>query len=153
MVNAEGTWVKLDVDSVQSYCHEVQGEAWTLARGSDGIVYLQHESDARAVNGEVATSPFCLSASITDKSTGGFDFTASQNTPPSFLGFDPTQGYNYYILIHCISLFQFRPSRDSIPHKVILHVFPSHCSAVLWSFLTVSHLLMNSCVHLFLVNY
>ena len=97
MVNAEGTWVKLDVDSVQGYCHEVDGEAWTLARGADSIVYLQHESDARATNGEVVTSPFCVSASITEglTSTGGFDFTASQNTPPSFLGFDPTQGYDH----------------------------------------------------------
>ena len=98
--------MKLDVDSVQSYCHEVDGEAWTLARGSEGIVYLQHEADARAVNGQEATSPFCVSTSVTGDATRGFDFTTSQMTPPTFSAFEPTEGYNNTLLL-CIVIIHY----------------------------------------------
>ena len=30
---------------MQRYCHETGGEAWSLARGNDDILYLQHEGD------------------------------------------------------------------------------------------------------------
>ena len=30
---------------MQRYCHETGGEAWSLARGNDDILYLQHEAD------------------------------------------------------------------------------------------------------------
>ena len=45
MLNSDGTWVKLDRETMQHYCHEAEGEAWSLARGADDIVYLKHESE------------------------------------------------------------------------------------------------------------
>ncbi len=45
VTNGDGTWVRLDQDSMARYCHETSGEAWSLARGTDDILYLQHETD------------------------------------------------------------------------------------------------------------
>lgn len=46
ITNADGVWVKLDKDSKQRYCFNMDGEAWTLIRSLTDTVYLQHESDA-----------------------------------------------------------------------------------------------------------
>jgi len=65
-------------------------------------VYLQHEADARAINGQEATSPFCVSATVTGDATRGFDFTTSQMTPPTFSAFEPTEGYKNKLLCRVI---------------------------------------------------
>ena len=45
VTNGDGVWVRLEKDSMSHYCHETGGEAWSLARGNDDILYLQHEAD------------------------------------------------------------------------------------------------------------
>ncbi|CAH1777009.1 unnamed protein product [Owenia fusiformis] len=90
MTNADGTWVKLDKDAMLHYCHETEGEAWSLARAPDpDLVYLQHELDINAEITEPKAGPFSfgqppLSAPATSQ-TKGFDFTtATSSTAPSF---------------------------------------------------------------------
>ena len=45
MNNADGDWLKLERESVETYC-EKEGEAWTLARTATGIVYLEQEVES-----------------------------------------------------------------------------------------------------------
>ncbi len=49
--------MRLEKDSMQRYCHETGGEAWSLARGVDDITYLQHEADLLE-DAQDAQSPF-----------------------------------------------------------------------------------------------
>ncbi|KFM80170.1 putative E3 ubiquitin-protein ligase MYCBP2, partial [Stegodyphus mimosarum] len=46
VTNSDGMWVKLDKESKQRYCFNMDGEAWTLVRSLPDIMYLQHEMDA-----------------------------------------------------------------------------------------------------------
>lgn len=41
----EGTWVQLDKGSVSKYCFNADGEAWSLANGRNGTIYLQAEDE------------------------------------------------------------------------------------------------------------
>ena len=82
------------------YCHEVDGEAWALARDNHDITYLQHELDLLPETDDDKKSPFNFGsaalggaeeregeeASSGDTSAGassdkGFDFSNAQQTP------------------------------------------------------------------------
>ena len=43
--NSEGIWIRLDAETMSHYCHEGEGEAWSLSRGNDDIAYLKHEGE------------------------------------------------------------------------------------------------------------
>ncbi|GIX94124.1 e3 ubiquitin-protein ligase MYCBP2 [Caerostris extrusa] len=45
VTNADGVWVKLDKESAGDYCFNNDGEAWTLTRSLNDVMYLQHECD------------------------------------------------------------------------------------------------------------
>ncbi|XP_013404428.1 uncharacterized protein LOC106169505 [Lingula anatina] len=100
IVNPDGTWIKLDAKSTANYCHETDGEAWSLVRGSNGITYLQHVDD---ISGEIK-DPFAfgfgasaLGSTAAPPTLGaegeaaggdgkGYDFTSAQHTPFTFFG-------------------------------------------------------------------
>ncbi|XP_048243746.1 E3 ubiquitin-protein ligase MYCBP2-like isoform X7 [Haliotis rufescens] len=92
--NVDGTWVKLDVESVDQYCHSSETEAWSLAAGKDSIVFLRHESEV----GPVGKDPFSFNT-LPVTSSRGFDFSGAHchsTSLPSFslksdftLGFAP----------------------------------------------------------------
>ncbi len=95
---------------MQRYCHEVNGEAWSLACGQDEILYLQHELDFCLEPDETGLnpSPFALSPTGAEAAGGGepqpgtssssaqagFDFTTAQRTP-SFSGFGSSNQGKY----------------------------------------------------------
>ncbi|XP_074650729.1 E3 ubiquitin-protein ligase MYCBP2-like [Tubulanus polymorphus] len=102
IVNAEGVWVKLDHTSQQHYCHEMEGESWSLAVGVDDIVYLQHESElsadsdnggglsqgepmfgyAAAAGGNApVVEPAPMANGCLEPPPKGFDFTNAQQVP------------------------------------------------------------------------
>ena len=58
LINVDGTWVKLDNDSIEQNCQNKDGEGWALAKSVDGTEYLRHESllDIGAQN--TAKDPF-----------------------------------------------------------------------------------------------
>ncbi|XP_054723026.1 E3 ubiquitin-protein ligase MYCBP2-like [Uloborus diversus] len=45
ITNSDGIWAKLDKESKQKYCFNMDGEAWTLIRNLADIIYLQHEME------------------------------------------------------------------------------------------------------------
>ena len=90
--NADGTWVKLDKESMLRYCHESEGEAWSLATGTDNIMYLQHELDL-ATGEPISGQKTPFTPGMADGGAPkGFDFTNAQHTPPSFNASDPGAG-------------------------------------------------------------
>ena len=106
MANTQGVWVKLDEETKKRYCHEVEGEAWSLARGASDIIYLQHEADLTEI--DAAVKPFSFSS---PSPTKGFDFTTAQHTP-SFSTFgSAAQGKNEYQIYS--SLFR----------RLLMHIF------------------------------
>jgi E3 ubiquitin-protein ligase MYCBP2 len=44
-VNSSGTWLRLDEESMKRYCFNTEGEAWTLSRTINDVIYLQHEAE------------------------------------------------------------------------------------------------------------
>lgn len=75
LTNAEGTWVRLDEASVSQYCHNVEGEAWSLARSQDDVAYLLHEDD-------LSLGPFNGAAfGAAAASSKGFDFSSARQKP------------------------------------------------------------------------
>ena len=91
--NADGTWVKLDKDSMQRYCHEIDGEAWSLSRGNDDITYLQHEAELSSEIEDDRKSTFGFSGDPATEGSPkrGFDFTTAPQTP-SFSSFGQRSG-------------------------------------------------------------
>ncbi|XP_064637403.1 E3 ubiquitin-protein ligase MYCBP2-like isoform X3 [Lineus longissimus] len=87
-VNSEGTWVKMDQDSRQRYCHETEGEAWSLARGPDDIEYLQHECELSSESDE---AKFGFGSGDEAR---GFDFSNAAQQVPAFNGFGSDQHDN-----------------------------------------------------------
>jgi E3 ubiquitin-protein ligase MYCBP2 len=83
--------VKLDQDSRQRYCHETEGEAWSLARGPDDIEYLQHECELSSESDE---TKFGFGSSGDE--ARGFDFSNAAQQVPAFNGFGSDQqgGWN-----------------------------------------------------------
>jgi E3 ubiquitin-protein ligase MYCBP2 len=76
MSNSYGVWVKLDASSVSQYCHEVEGEAWCLARSRDSVTYLMHVDNLSGAIG--AASALSFGAEAASK---GFDFSTAQHKP------------------------------------------------------------------------
>lgn len=60
VVNVEGTWVKMDPDSVEQYCQNKEGEAWALAKSKDNTAYLLHESQLGLAQQSSAKDPFAF---------------------------------------------------------------------------------------------
>ncbi|KAL4230611.1 E3 ubiquitin-protein ligase mycbp2 [Mactra antiquata] len=60
VVNVEGTWVKLDPDSIEQYCHDKETEAWALAKSKDNTAYLLHESQLGLTQQSSAKDPFAF---------------------------------------------------------------------------------------------
>ncbi|CAI9731993.1 E3 ubiquitin-protein ligase MYCBP2-like [Octopus vulgaris] len=82
--NHDGTWVKLDTDSISHYCHLTEREAWSLARDRDDIVYLEHEANLSFNESFGRRNPFTFNTFPTN-SAKGFDFSMAQyNTLPMF---------------------------------------------------------------------
>ncbi|XP_014476554.1 PREDICTED: E3 ubiquitin-protein ligase MYCBP2 isoform X6 [Dinoponera quadriceps] len=94
-VNHEGTWVRIDDDSVTKYCFDkgrggVDGEAWSLAINKHGVIYMKIEQDLE--NDPIEKKPMIPdpAASPTNKgfdfsipsvSHEGFNFTTQNYTP------------------------------------------------------------------------
>uniref|UniRef100_A0A8C6XHZ8 RCR-type E3 ubiquitin transferase n=1 Tax=Naja naja TaxID=35670 RepID=A0A8C6XHZ8_NAJNA len=78
VTNSEGTWVRMDKNSMVEFCDE--GEAWSLARDRGGNQYLRHEDEQVLVdqNGQTPPpSPFSLQTFHRGTSCGneqGFDY-------------------------------------------------------------------------------
>ncbi|KAL5012682.1 hypothetical protein ScPMuIL_011233 [Solemya velum] len=72
VVNQDGVWVKLDSECVEQFCHIKDGEAWSLASGKDGILYLQHESEIVPSARSSSRDPFSFSTLPPEQR--GFDF-------------------------------------------------------------------------------
>ena len=105
MTNSEGTWVKLDRETMQHYCHEAEGEAWSLARGADDILYLQHESEQHGEeDGDPKASPFSFN-SLPPEGTQGFDFSDAQHKPmlATFGTSEEGRQHTFFIEIDCSS--------------------------------------------------
>ena len=83
LVNSEGTWVKLDVESMQKYCHELNGEAWSLARDTHDILYIQNAAEVREREENMAAFSFTTGSenSPAAQNRKGFDFTSAPQTP------------------------------------------------------------------------
>ncbi|XP_032082572.1 E3 ubiquitin-protein ligase MYCBP2 isoform X2 [Thamnophis elegans] len=65
VTNSEGTWVRMDKNSMVEFCESDEGEAWSLARDRGGNQYLRHEDEQVLVdqNGQTPPpSPFSLQA-------------------------------------------------------------------------------------------
>ncbi|XP_039221603.1 E3 ubiquitin-protein ligase MYCBP2 isoform X11 [Crotalus tigris] len=63
VTNSEGTWVRMDKNSMVEFCESDEGEAWSLARDRGGNQYLRHEDEQVLVdqNGQTPPpSPFSL---------------------------------------------------------------------------------------------
>ncbi|KAM3837237.1 E3 ubiquitin-protein ligase MYCBP2 [Vipera latastei] len=63
VTNSEGTWVRMDKNSMVEFCESDDGEAWSLARDRGGNQYLRHEDEQVLVdqNGQTPPpSPFSL---------------------------------------------------------------------------------------------
>jgi hypothetical protein len=63
-----------------------KGDAWTLARSPDGVVYIQHESDIPEI------TPLTMSGAAK-----GFDFSLAQPSA-QFPSFSTIQGYKIKLI-------------------------------------------------------
>ncbi|XP_025027422.1 E3 ubiquitin-protein ligase MYCBP2 isoform X3 [Python bivittatus] len=85
VTNSEGTWVRMDKNSMVEFCESDEGEAWSLARDRGGNQYLRHEDEQVLVdqNGQTPPpSPFSLQTF--HRGTGcsneqGFDYGLGNN--------------------------------------------------------------------------
>ena len=76
--------MKLDAESISHYCDLTEGEAWSLARDREDIVYLEHEANMGFSDGFGRRNPFSFNTFPTN-SAKGFDFSMAQyNTLPMF---------------------------------------------------------------------
>ena len=94
MDNSDGMWVKIDNESAEQYCHNIQGETWSLVSGREGIMYLQHEVDCPATHAE--KDPFNFNM-LPSSVTKGFDFGMCQQqsifaSPGSVFGTPSSSG-------------------------------------------------------------
>lgn len=92
---SEGVWLQLDKVSTETYCHDLSGEAWSLARSSTAEIYLRSQDDLEASFTAVpASCETSLPHSFGDvgqisaaAETKGFDFTQAAQNPPVFSAF------------------------------------------------------------------
>ncbi|KAL3880398.1 hypothetical protein ACJMK2_032642, partial [Sinanodonta woodiana] len=78
--NQEGVWVKLDHESIEQYCQNKDGEAWTLANSQDGTSYLQHESEITPIATHGTKDPFSFSTLPSTYQHTGFNFGSTHHT-------------------------------------------------------------------------
>ena len=80
-------WIKIHPDSAEQFCQNKESEAWSLAAGKEGIIYLQHEADPKSATTGRESDPFSFNLHMTNQ---GFDFTPSRGsvfgTPPTATG-------------------------------------------------------------------
>ncbi|XP_052283534.1 E3 ubiquitin-protein ligase MYCBP2-like isoform X2 [Dreissena polymorpha] len=103
VVNSEGTWVKLDADSIEQFCQNKEGEGWALAKAVDNTAYLLHESQLGAmVQPGTVKDPFAFNALPSQVQTS-FEFSTprqgypmfGQEQPPVFMGNRRTNSYAF----------------------------------------------------------
>ncbi|XP_076623337.1 MYC binding protein highwire isoform X2 [Colletes latitarsis] len=93
-VNSEGTWVRIDDDSMAKYCFDrgrmADGEAWTLAINKNGVAYIKIDHDLendpmekKLVIADPSVSPSHkgFDFSVPSVSHEGFNFTTQNYTP------------------------------------------------------------------------
>uniref|UniRef100_A0A1B6EGK8 PHR domain-containing protein n=1 Tax=Clastoptera arizonana TaxID=38151 RepID=A0A1B6EGK8_9HEMI len=83
VINSEGTWLQLNKDTMNKYCFNWEGEAWTLAKDQTNSVYLL--SQTQAVK-EVVPKP--IPSPGLDKTKPHEAFTAALNLQSPKKGFD-----------------------------------------------------------------
>ena len=72
---------------MQSYCHEVDDEAWCFARSNNSDIYLRPEAEVcaeAASAAEQTATPFGAMEPASETVAGGikgFDFTTASQTP------------------------------------------------------------------------
>lgn len=94
-VNNEGTWVRIDDDSMSKYCFDrgrvAEGEAWSLAVNKHGVTYMKIEQDLEN-DGTMEKKPIVVDPSVSPSHKGfefsvpsvsheGFNFTTQTFTP------------------------------------------------------------------------
>jgi len=82
--NPEGTWVKLDADSIETYCQNKEGEAWALAKSKDDTTYLIHESQLGLTQQGANKDPFAFNALPAQVQLHGFEFGTTPQRYPMF---------------------------------------------------------------------
>ncbi|XP_076245488.1 MYC binding protein highwire [Calliopsis andreniformis] len=94
-VNSEGTWVRIDDESMAKYCFDrgrvAEGEAWSLAVNKHGVTYMKIEQDLEndgtmekksvVVDPSVSPSHKAFDFSVPSVSHEGFNFTTQTYTP------------------------------------------------------------------------
>ena len=94
-VNNEGTWVRMDDESMAKYCFRKgrapEGEAWSLAVSKHGITYMKIEQDleidptekkpATAADSSESPNQKGFDFSVPSVSHEGFNFTGQNLTP------------------------------------------------------------------------
>ncbi|XP_026302017.1 E3 ubiquitin-protein ligase MYCBP2 isoform X8 [Apis mellifera] len=79
-VNGEGTWVRMDDESMAKYCFRkgrvAEGEAWSLAVSKHGVTYMKIEQDLENEPMERKTAAPDPSLSSPNHHHKGFDFSA-----------------------------------------------------------------------------
>lgn len=94
-VNGEGTWVRMDDESMAKYCFRkgrvAEGEAWSLAVSKHGVTYMkieqEFENDPMEKRAAAASDPpdspnhKGFDFSVPSVSHEGFNFTAQNLTP------------------------------------------------------------------------
>lgn len=75
--------MKLDVDSIEAYCQNKEGEAWALAKSKDDTTYLAHESQLGLTQPGVNKDPFAFNALPTQVQQG-FEFGSPALRYPLF---------------------------------------------------------------------
>lgn len=103
-MNNEGTWVRIDDDSMTKYCFDkgrgVEGEAWSLAVNKNGVIYMKFEQDIE--NDSIEKKPMIPDPTVSPSNKGfdfsipsvsheGFNFTAQNYTPDTA---DSVEGCN-----------------------------------------------------------
>lgn len=101
ITNADGVWVKLDKESKQRYCFNMDGEAWTLIRSLTDTIYLQHENDGmfgaesdeeKSYRGAKFSSDQGSMFGSTGSSIKGFDFANAAVSGQTFGSFGQSTG-------------------------------------------------------------
>ncbi|XP_047115899.1 E3 ubiquitin-protein ligase highwire-like [Schistocerca piceifrons] len=90
VVNAEGTWVQLDKETMRKFCFNTDGEAWSLALSRTDVIYLKKEGQVESEQMEMQSH---TTENIFSSPKRGFDF--SQNTSSSLFSNSEGAGFNF----------------------------------------------------------
>ncbi|KAG7189537.1 hypothetical protein KM043_017228 [Ampulex compressa] len=85
LVNSEGTWVRIDDDSMTKYCFDkgrnAEGEAWSLAINKHGVTYMKNEQD---LENDPAEKKLAAPDPSVSPAAKGFDFSMPFLSPEAF---------------------------------------------------------------------